>query len=91
MKSNSRSVEDILRKVAAVICAPFFIIFLILFAISSSLLFLVFVIFTKLGKDVKFPHFFDFLFDDLYYESYEKQSEEFKEAEELDEFEDCNY
>lgn len=74
MKSNSRSVENMLTKIAAIIYAPFLVIFLVLFAITSFLLCLVYSMLTKFYKDVKLPRIFDILLGNVNY-SYYHQTE----------------
>ena len=74
MKSNSRSVESISKKIAAVIYAPFLLIFLLLFAVTSFLSCLVYAILTKFYKDVKLPRIFDILLGNVNY-SYYHQTE----------------
>lgn len=80
MKSNSRGERKILGKVAGILLAPFFIIFLILFGILSLLLTLFYGILTKFCKNVELPQTLKFLFDDFdynYYDPYQSGYDEF--------------
>ena len=80
MKSNSRSGREILGKVAGILFAPIFIIFLILFGILSLLLTLFYGILTKFCKNVELPQTLKFLFDDFdynYYDPYQSGYDEF--------------
>ena len=80
MRSNSRGERKILEKVAGILLAPFFIIFLILFGILSLLLTLFYGILTKFCKNVELPQTLKFLFDDFdynYYDPYQSGYDEF--------------